>query len=116
MTAGIQGMRPQVSKAVLTGELKIYAKTKTDLILSMHNILVSKTEANISSSKDFVQLDPCPDLEEHMKIPIKCRYENGKGNLIPYLFPISSKERTGFLVICRLDKVFKSNGIIKLEQ
>ncbi|GFQ69744.1 DNA-directed RNA polymerase subunit alpha [Trichonephila clavata] len=78
MTAGIQGMRPQVSKAVLTGELKIYAKTKTDLILSMHNILVSKTLANISSSKDFVQVDPCPSLEDHMKIPIKCRYENGK--------------------------------------
>ncbi|GFU93932.1 hypothetical protein TNCV_2453031 [Trichonephila clavipes] len=37
----------------------------------------------------------------------------GLGNLIPYLFPISSKERTGFLVICRLDKVFKSNGIVK---
>ncbi|GFV21881.1 hypothetical protein TNCV_4525681 [Trichonephila clavipes] len=28
----------------------------------------------------------------------------------------SSKERTGFLVMCRLDKVFKSNGIVKLEQ
>ncbi|GFS71560.1 TBC domain-containing protein kinase-like protein [Trichonephila clavipes] len=28
-------------------------------------------------------------------------------------FPIGSKKRTGFLVICRLDKVFKSNGIVK---
>ncbi|GFX88510.1 retrovirus-related Pol polyprotein from transposon 412 [Trichonephila clavipes] len=42
--------------------------------------------------------------------------ETDQGNLIPYLVPISSKKRTGFLVICRLDKVFKSNGIVKLEQ
>ncbi|GBN81453.1 hypothetical protein AVEN_228695-1 [Araneus ventricosus] len=77
-TAGVPGMRPQVSKSVLTAELKIYAKTKTDLILSMHNVKVSASEPGLNSDDAHITLKKSRHLEDHLKLPIKCRYENGK--------------------------------------
>ncbi|GFT50106.1 DNA-directed RNA polymerase subunit alpha, partial [Nephila pilipes] len=78
LTADVQGLRPQVSKAVLTGDLKIYAKTKTELVIWMENIQVSDTLTKVESSTDFIKLKPCDTLEDLLKIPIKCHYENGK--------------------------------------
>ncbi|XP_055934148.1 uncharacterized protein LOC129963675 [Argiope bruennichi] len=77
-TAGVPGMRPQVSKSVLTGELKIYAKTKIDLILSVDNVKVSASEPSLSSNDAHVTMKKSRNLEEHLKLPFKCRYENGK--------------------------------------
>ncbi|CAL1274403.1 unnamed protein product [Larinioides sclopetarius] len=77
-TAGVPGMRPQVSKSVLTAELKIYAKTKIDLILSVHNVKVSASEPGLSSNDAHITLKKSRSLEDYLKLPIKCRYENGK--------------------------------------
>ncbi|GFW98716.1 tigger transposable element-derived protein 1 [Trichonephila clavipes] len=51
------------------------------------------------------------NLSQNVNFDVRCTFLRNFYSLI--LTTEISKKRTGFLVICRLDKVFKSNGIVK---
>ncbi|GIX68551.1 uncharacterized protein CEXT_786821 [Caerostris extrusa] len=82
MTASVPGMRPQVAKSVLMGELKIFAKSKNDLIMTVNDVKVSESLPSVNSDVDHVVLKGSKILDDLLKLPIKSRYENGKTNSV----------------------------------
>ncbi|GIY44279.1 uncharacterized protein CDAR_602911, partial [Caerostris darwini] len=78
MTASVPGMHSQVAKSVLMGELKIFAKSKKDLIMTVSDVKVSGSLPSVNSDADHVVLKGSKILDDLLKLPIKSRYENGK--------------------------------------
>ncbi|KAG8195222.1 hypothetical protein JTE90_027963 [Oedothorax gibbosus] len=77
MTSGVPGMHSQVAKSVMSMELKIFAKSQSELIISMHRVRVSDSLPGVESSTEALSLKPYPELEEKLKIPIKAILEQG---------------------------------------
>ncbi|GBM81737.1 hypothetical protein AVEN_113955-1 [Araneus ventricosus] len=78
ITSGVPGMHPQIAKSAMKMELKVYAKTKHDLYVSITKVKVSNSIPSVGSLTDPVNMETNTELEEHLKIPIKVTFENGK--------------------------------------